>query len=188
MIKQLRPFYSPERLAQVYGHVYNHTTWPDHIERVHETIRVLDGFAARVDARTVADLSCGDGAIVNGSRHPWQAKYLGDYTTTGPIEDTIVDLSEVDVFVCSETLEHVEQPAKLLASIARKATHLLLTTPCGEWDPDNNPEHYWGWDVDGVRALLTEAGWIGDTMHLFTPVSVPLYTFQIWTCSRAVTT
>ena len=182
MRRQLRPFYTAEQRARIYGHAYDHTRWPDHVERVARTVQVLDDFAAKTGARTVADLSCGDGAIVGQSRHPWTGRHLDDYTRGGPVEHTIQALSPVDMFVCSETLEHVEDPDGLLVEIRGKARHLLLTTPDGE-DDDRNPEHYWGWDAGDLRAMLERAGWTDNTAELFTPSSVPYYTFQIWRCS-----
>jgi hypothetical protein len=180
--RQLRAFYTPDQLRQVYAHAYDHTRWPDHIERVTRTTAMLDALAARTAARTVADLSCGDGAIVGQSRHPWQARHLGDYVTTGPIETALDSLPPVDVFVLSETLEHVEDPDRLLARIRERARHLLLTTPHGEMD-DSNPEHYWGWEADDLRPMLHAAGWKDCQVELFTPESVVYYTFQMWTCS-----
>lgn len=182
MRRQLRPFYTPEQLAQVYNHTYDHTHWEDHKERVAKTISLLDEFAADTKSRTIADLSCGDGAIVRGSRHPWSLKTLGDYTSTGPIEVALLTQSHVDMFLLSETLEHVENPDGLLHSIRAVADHLVLTTPHGE-DHDENPEHYWGWTTDDLEEMLCAAGWTELTHELFTPESSGYYTFQMWRCS-----
>lgn len=183
MRRQLRPFYTPEHLAELYARPYDHTRWPDHVERVAETIHRLDRFAGMVGAHTVADLSAGDGAILNGSQHPWRRRILGDITgPAGPIERSLPLLKPVDMFVCSETLEHVQDPDALLAGIRAKSRHLLLTTPCNEQD-DSNPEHYWSWDTSDVLAMLKAAGWSWCWVGLFTPRSVTHYTFQIWTCS-----
>jgi hypothetical protein len=182
MRKQLRPFYTPEQLARVYNHTYNHTLWPDHRERVSKTTELLDAFALATNARSVADLSCGDGAIVGKSLWPWETKILGDYTSTGPIEEAITEIQHVDMFVLSETLEHVEDPDNLLAAIRVVSDHLLLTTPHGE-DTDENPEHYWGWDTEAIGDMLREAGWTPIACELFTPRSVEYYTFQMWMCS-----
>jgi hypothetical protein len=189
MIKQLRPFYTPEELAELYAEPYDHTRWEQHRERVGRTTELLDWLASKVDAHTVADLSCGDGAIVYGSTHPWDRRHLGDVkppantwwlTGTDRADDHVIP--DVDVFVLSETLEHVERPAELLAAIRQKARHLLLSTPYAEFD-DRNPEHYWGWDSTGIRELLDGAGWRPDHFELFTPQSGNWYTYQIWTCS-----
>lgn len=188
MIKQLRPFYTPEELAELYAKPYDHTRWEQHRERVEHTQKVLSRYALLTGACTVADLSCGDGAIVNGSAHPWTERFLGDVAPAsvwwlhGPIERTLALIPPVDVFVLSETLEHVERPAELLAAIRQKARHLLLTTPYAEYD-DRNPEHYWGWDLADIRELLIGADWEPDHFELFTPVSGNWYTYQIWVAS-----
>lgn len=181
MRKQLRPFYTPSEYARVYNQTYNHTYWSDHVERVNKTIDVLDYFADWTESETVADLSCGDGAIVNGSAHPWREKILGDYTSTGPIEEAIREINHVDMFVLSETLEHIQNPDLLLRQIRVTANHMVLTTPWGE-DNNQNPQHYWGWDHNDIEVMLHEAGWFNCGYELFTPVSNDYYTFQIWTC------
>lgn len=188
MIKQLRPFHTPEELASMYAEPYDHTKWPDHLERVERTQKILSRYALLTGARTAADLSCGDGAILREGRYRWEEWWLGDMAPaddswlSGPIEQTIGRIPAVDWFVLSETLEHVERPKELLAAIRQKARYLLLTTPYAEWD-DGNPQHYWGWDEDGVRDLLFPAGWVPLLHELFTPKSVRHYTFQIWVAS-----
>ena len=182
MRRQLRPFYRADQIAELYGRTYDHTRWPDHVERVAHTTGVLDRLADQTGADSVADLSCGDGAIVTGSRHPWRRCCYGDIAMTGtPIEKAITGIKPVDVFVCSETLEHVEDPDGLLAAIRAKSRALLLTTPADEAD-DSNLEHYWSWGVEDLDAMLDAAGWARREVELFTPTSVDLYTFQIWTC------
>lgn len=178
---QLRPFHTRERLAEIYDHPYDHTMWPDHIQRIEKTTRVLDEFAARIDARSVADLSCGDGAIVNGSSHDWDRIELSDLTRGAMIQDSLPRLAPVDMYVCSETLEHVEDPDWLLRTIREHAGALLLTTPCAKWD-DNNDEHYWAWDTVDLSDMLVTAGWNNGKVELFTPTVSMYYTFQIWTC------
>jgi hypothetical protein len=181
MRRQLRPFYDPIELMAVYSRRYDHSQWPDHILRVAHTADLL----RKMQPTSVADLSCGDAAIVDqaGCR---PIALLGDYTPGwqfyGGIEHTVTLIPPVDVFVCSETLEHVEDPDSLLAAIRTKADRLLLSTPIGE-DNDDNPEHYWGWDVDDVDSMLAAAGWTDRQVESYEPCPDPWYTFQIWTCS-----
>lgn len=182
MRKQLRAFYTPEQLAQVYSRTYDHTHWSDHIERVKKTTDLLDVFAMATEAKSVADLSCGDGAVVRNSIWPWESITLGDYVTTGPIEEALLHQPHVDMFVLSETLEHVEDPDNLLAMLRVVSDHLILTTPYNETD-SQNPEHYWGWDSEAVGEMLDAAGWTPIALELFTPASVKYYTFQMWMCS-----
>jgi hypothetical protein len=176
---QLRPFYSPEQRSALYRTRYDHCRWDDHYHRVAHTAALLAG----MQPGSAADLSCGDGAITAGLTCPL---YLGDITPgwplCGPIEDTIGQIPQVDVFVCSETLEHVENPGGLLAAIRGKASRLLLSTPDGEADAEN-PEHYWGWDVADLDRMLAAAGWgRRESERYVPPVLDPYYTFQIWRC------
>lgn len=189
-IKQLRPFYSAAQLEQIYKTPYDSGKWTAHIERVKRTAKIIDNFAAAMACETIADLSCGDGAIVNSTDHLWDRIYLGDLSKNGfadyqgPIEKTIHLIPHVDMFVLSETIEHVKEPGALLMKIREKTDHLVLSTPHGEWHTQN-PEHYWGWDLSGIAYLLREAGfkWEVDRAELFTPDSDNYYTFQIWATS-----
>ncbi|CAB4242282.1 hypothetical protein UFOVP222_99 [uncultured Caudovirales phage] len=180
MIERLRPKYSEEELKRVYDHQYDHTQWEDHITRIEETIRIGNIIPAFVSGlETVADLSAGDGAIINAINI--DKKILGDYVDTyeytGKVEDTITKIPNVDMFIFSETLEHVDNPLQVLKAIRKKTKWLLLSTPEDNWE-DPNPEHYWAWDKEGVQELLEKAG--------FEPVyfeSRPIiYTHQIWIC------
>jgi len=183
--KQLRPFYDEQGLARVYARGYDHTRWPDHIQRVKRTAEML----AAMQPSSVADLSCGDAGVVNqaGLGCPvWLGDLTGDYEFRGPIEKTILTVPPVDVFVCSETLEHLRDPDLVLRLIRGKAQRLLLSTPAGETG-DENPEHYWGWTPEDMRVMLSQAGWTPDGPYpqdqpdLFWPAQ-GYYVFQIWSC------
>lgn len=188
MRTRLRPAYTVQELTDIYPAPYDHTRWVDHVARVEATA----AFARRISSppESIADLSCGDGAIplaiADWARsklgHP-VALVLGDlvggWSIHGRIEDTVEILPPVDLYVCSETVEHLDDPDAILAEIATKATTLLLTTPLGETNTAN-PEHYWGWDEQGVGDMLTTTGWepLASTAWAYTPL--PYYTFQFW--------
>jgi hypothetical protein len=142
-------------------------------------------------ARSVADLSCGNAYIANTlverHGHEWTRLYRGDfapgYEFTGPIEQTIDEIPDVDVFVLSETIEHLDDPDAVLRQIRAKAKALILTTPDGE-DNDLNDQHYWGWDTEAMKYMLLNAGWNPETLTTLSfhdPVYI--YTYQIWTCT-----
>jgi 2-polyprenyl-3-methyl-5-hydroxy-6-metoxy-1,4-benzoquinol methylase len=180
MIKRLKPKWSDKELEKVYDHQYDHTSFDDHVLRVKHTIQfVRDNLPMNKNMLTVADLSAGDGAIANGL--PFPNKILGDYYPgfeyTGKIEDTIEQIPNVDLFVLSETLEHVDNPLEVLKQIRNKTNYLLVSTPQDNWE-DDNPEHYWAWDKDGVEGLLKDAG--------FEPIAflseTLWYTHQYWIC------
>ena len=181
MIIRLRPKYSDEELKSIYATPHAHSSWPDHRARVRATIALAKWFE---DVRSVADLSAGDAAIIDGL--DVHAKYIGDYATryefAGPIEKTIDLIPKVDLFICSETVEHLDQPDLVLKKIRAKTRYLVLSTPDGE-DNAGNHQHYWGWSADDMRALLIEAGFepvIFQSLKFDDPGLV--YDYQIWGC------
>jgi hypothetical protein len=187
MRKRLRPMPDKATLDQLYSKPHDHTLWDDHRIRVDVTGALAHHLTP--DKGVVADLSCGDAMIARRLSQSHGARLiLGDYAPgyeyTGPIEETIGKLAdrEADLFICSETIEHLDDPDAVLAAIRRKTGRLLLSTPDGE-DDDHNPEHVWGWDAEAVEAMLGVAG--------FEPIvhtTVDLrhgggeYAFQIWAC------
>jgi SAM-dependent methyltransferase len=181
--RRLRPAYTAEQLRQVYETPHDHRKWADHHLRVDSTIVLARWLSAMKGVRTAADLSCGNGAILDAI--PAEKKYYGDfapgYDFTGPLEETLDQIPNVDLYICSETIEHLDDPDKVLAQIRQKAKMMVLSTPIGE-DDDNNPEHYWGWDMAAVGEMLAAAGWQrGADMEVrLRPAFV--YDYQIWAC------
>lgn len=154
---RLRPAHTPERLAEIYAVPHDHTRWEDHRVRVAVTSAFARACAGRVGR--AADLSCGDGTILRAIDA--EVRLFGDFAPgwpiTGPIEDTIEQIPQVDVFICTETLEHVDNPGLVLKAIRAKTRGLVLSTPVDAWG-DDNPEHYWSWSRAGVEEILTAAG------------------------------
>lgn len=161
----------------------DHRAWPDHVQRVRETIALARRLGP---VESAADLSAGDGAIINGL--DVQRRYLGDfapgYEYTGLIEDTIWDIPDVDLFVLTETLEHLDEPQVVLKAIRSKARLLVLSTPLDAWN-DTNLEHYWAHDREGVEEMLSDAGWsVVEFLDLDYRSHGPAsYRFGCWTCS-----
>lgn len=182
--RRLRPAYTPDELDRIYQAPHDHTRWDDHRIRVGVTVEACRWFTRRGDVRTVGDLSCGDAAIARAL--DVDRLILGDYAPgydhQGPIDTTIEHLDPVDLYVCSETLEHLDDPDTVLGRIREKTRYLVLSTPVGAGQ-DANPEHYWSWDREDVEAMLTGAGF---TVEVFMPVDLRpagyYYCFGIWAC------
>lgn len=109
----------------------------------------------------VADLSCGNGLIASAlAEKAGTTPILGDVAPGWPIQgdlaDTIENVGPVDVFVLTETLEHLPDPAAVLAGI--QADVLVLSTPVEAWD-DREPQHLWAWDRQWISVLATAVGW-----------------------------
>jgi hypothetical protein len=179
---RLRPAHSAERLAEIYARPHDHTKWPDHMLRVDATNVIAKWAVGPV--HSAADLSCGDGAIL--SALDAQVRHFGDfapgYEYTGPLDETLDQIPHVDAYVCSETLEHLDEPEPILAKIRRQSACLVLSTPVDAWG-DHNPEHYWAWDREAVEAMLTAAGWkpIVYSALDIRPANGE-YCFGIWVC------
>ena len=181
---RLRDMPEAAELARLYAAPHQHTRWTDHRIRVDVTTDLATYLLG--DGQTVADLSCGDAAIARRLvSRCGAAAVLGDlapgYEHHGPIEETIHRIPHVDLFICSETIEHVDDPDKLLRLIRPKTDRLVLSTPDGETDGTRNPEHVWGWDADAVEQMLVDAGFRPWSKFLldFRPAGGD-YCFQLW--------
>ena len=136
------------------------------------------------DVNAAADLSAGDATIINSISA--KRRYIGDfapkYEFQGSIDQTIDLIPKVDLYICSETIEHLDDPELTLRKIRAKTRYLIVTTPDGETN-DSNLEHYWGWDTDGIRQLLESTGFspiIFSRIDFVNPPST--YNYQIWGC------
>lgn len=182
MIIRLRQKWSDEKLAELYAKAYSSDEWPEHKRRVDWTIGRLNLFlSTHPEIVTAADLSCGDGHILDRIEGPTN-KYFGDIVNAphidrhGSIEETIENIRG-DLLICSETLEHLDDPSYVLDRAAERFTWICITTPLGEIDPERNYEHYWGWDLWGISSLLSENGW---SPRWVDTLNESYYTYQLW--------
>lgn len=186
--------------AQVYPDGYRHDRWPDHVERVKASADMIERYADWV--HSAADLSCGDGALLNLISHRLERAVLGDLNgvpvsaavscrarvleTIGAaaLPDSLTHLEPVDLFILSETLEHLDDPDDLLARLTGHARHLFLSTPLEEPADSGNREHYWSWGQGDVHTMLQAAGWEPLEVSLLVPRSTrhlpDAYTYQMW--------
>lgn len=171
------PKYTDEELALMYAEPHDHREWSDHVNRVEETISFAKSHAL---FGRVADLACGDAAIARAlSSEPILGDYAPGYQFTGPIERTIRDIPFVDVFVLTETLEHLDDPETVLRRVRNKTRQLLVSTPLLT-EPDGNPQHYWCWDGEAVRDMLVQTGFDPYAYReIFNGIG---YHYQLWVC------
>lgn len=182
MIVRLRDKMSAMEMEKVYAVPHDAKRWADHVVRVDYTIQLGRTVAVR---NTVADLSCGNGSIANGITADLVilGDYAGSYQFQGDLVETLPLLGPSDLYVCTETLEHVDDPELVLSLIKQTgAATLLLSTPVDCFD-DDNPEHYWAWDQAGVEELLTKAGWtVQEYSALDLRKMQSPYIFGCWLC------
>ena len=177
---RLRSAYSENEIQAIYLQPHNHTKHEDHIIRVQKSIELLKEYNTY---NSIADLSAGDAAIIYSIDAG--VKYIGDYAPgyaiTGHIDKTINYLPEVDLFICSETLEHLDDPDATLKAIRKKTKYLFISTPNGE-DDNNNPEHYRGWNNEDMKQMLIDAGFDPVLYYLLELKEKYHYDFQMWIC------
>jgi hypothetical protein len=201
-LREARPEGEAAFYARTYPDGYKHDRWPDHVERVKASADLIDRYASLF--RTAADLSCGDGALLNMiSRHLSRAVF-GDLngppasalvSCRAPVVETcppgllpgslaVLEDRGVDLFLLSETIEHMDDPDALLKEITRHSRYLFLSTPVDEASWIGNQEHYWSWGQTDVHDMLQASGWSPMELQLFTPLSTRhldgAYTFQLW--------
>lgn len=159
---RLREAHSPEVLARMYARPHDSARYGrGTVMRVEMTIGFAQAVWPGCETMLVADLMCGDAKIaMNIALTPILGDIAPGYPIRGPIEQTIDDLGLVDLFVLSESLEHLDDPGAVLREIRELSERLLVTTPMEAWnDAEANPEHYWAWDREGVEELFGVAGW-----------------------------
>lgn len=170
-VNRLRPYPTPDELAVMYPKAHDHRLYGrGHGERVDATIALALTTLPPQQRVVVGDLSCGNGAIALALT-PARDRinlHLGDLAILdaalpgshymGPLEQTLWMMPHVDTYICSETLEHVNDPGTVLATIRAQADHLVLSTPLECWDGANG-EHLWAWDRAGIEDLMTRTGW-----------------------------
>lgn len=183
MIKRLRPRYNAQELKDIYATPHQHSQFPDHVIRVNQTVELANRLVNSED-RIGADLSCGDGEVLSrtsGLVERIYGDYAPGYSITGPIEQTISQLPYVDIFFLCETIEHLDDPYGVLRLIRAKTRKLILSTPLNETN-DENPEHYWGWDREGMESILISTGF-NPIFYEETELRSGWYQFQIWGCN-----
>lgn len=188
-IERLRPLPSPDELAVMYPAPHDHRIYgAGHMMRVEGTVALAQKHIPS-DVQ-VADLSCGNGEIARRLA-PLRTPILGDiapgYPICGPIEETISDIDAVDVFVCSETIEHLDEPLHLLNEIRRHTHWLVLSTPIDCFE-DTNGEHLWAWNRDFLDAYLQDNQWgygwnVVDYVEIDTRPVGDGYVYGVWICS-----
>lgn len=187
MIERVRPTHSDEVLAEIYSEPHDHRRYGHgHHLRVEATKVMAKWMRDAFELASVADLSCGNGEIALSLGFKPGDYHLGDYAPghgyTGPLERTLALIPEVDLYICSETIEHLDDPRRALFQMRDVASHLVLSTPIGAWG-DGNLEHYWAWDRSGVESLFTLVGWT-PVMHMTVDSTVlgESYEYGIWGC------
>lgn len=199
-LRDVRPEGEAAFYSGRYPDGYRHDSWPDHVERVKASADLIDKYRNQI--RSAADLSCGDGALLNMISRRLTRAVLGDLNgvpasaavscraqvleTIGPAElpGSLEHLEPVDLFILSETLEHMDDPDGLLMRLGDVARYLFVSTPVDESAEAGNLEHYWSWGTGDVYDMLAAAGWEPLERQILVPQSTlntpHAYRYQLW--------
>jgi hypothetical protein len=141
---------------------YAHTNLANcHNRFIHQNVIVAfgEGFGK---VSSIADLSAGDARVPRAlADYSDIIPILGDYADygyqyTGPIEVTMIMMPPVELYVSTNTLEHLNNPDAHLALVRQKCEKLLLSVPIDEHDAGG--QHLWFWTREGVEDMTKAAG------------------------------
>jgi SAM-dependent methyltransferase len=88
--------------------------------------------------------------------------------------------ASVDVVLSSQVLEHVTDPAAYLAEahrVLRPGGHVVVSTH-GAWVYHPDPTDFWRWTPDGLRLILSRAGFEVERMD--SVLGLLSLTMQLW--------
>jgi len=130
---------------------------------IHQNVEVAfgEGFGK---VGSIADMSCGDARVARSlAEYSGIEPILGDYGDwndgyqyQGPLSETVPQLPVVDLYICTNTIEHLNDPDADLKLIREHCHNMLLSCPIDEYDAGG--EHLWFWSREGVEDIFKAAG------------------------------
>jgi hypothetical protein len=190
---RVRPLYSDTELLELYGKPWEQAS-SDHPHLAHcpnpwiywDLMIAVGKSFTEIDS--IADMSAGDGRISRAlGEHHGVEPVLGDfapgYAHTGTLQETVPTLGIVDLYICTNTVEHLDDPDADLKVIREHTVEMLLSTPVEEWN-DPSGGHYWAWSRKGVEEMMLDAGFeVSAYVELdLTPYWNPHCKHGIWAC------
>lgn len=135
-----------QQSANLHKYTYDNRLYQWHINAFLDT---LNGFVAQADPTLVLDAGCGEGFVTQyiAERNPdlkitgvdlsreaieYAKEHFGEKATfrTGSVYKLPFSDKSFDLVVCSEVLEHLDEPLKALQELKRVSRkHVLITVP-----------------------------------------------------------
>ena len=140
-----------------------------HAQRTAMTADMIRKVSAQYELRTLSDLGCGDGALLDlirdlpvqmwgydaGEQNVAVARAKGLDVRQADILASSLEYG--DLITCCEVLEHLADPHGFLNRMP--GNRLVITSPSAETADWHYVHHAWAWDLDGYAALASGAGW-----------------------------
>jgi len=146
-----------------------------HLEEDHHRDRLLAAFdmvnvAIKMGGRTVVDLGCGDGGLLQllkeNNIKSWgydlMPKNIDYSVNVRGVDARYTDFKNdeieyADIAVMTEVLEHLEDPHGTVKNIPSK--FLIASSPYNETDQHHYEFHLWAWDNQGYKDLIVQGGY-----------------------------
>ncbi len=139
-----------------------------HLVQIRKQIeRITETHVRPLNSATLIDYGCG----ITPYRTFFSGhvdRYLGADLPINPRADITLSaegklpptLSDVDIVLSTQVLEHVDNPALYLQEAYRvlKPGGLLILSTHGYWIYHPNPGDYWRWTGSGLKKIIAEAG------------------------------
>jgi len=184
-------YYGQEDMDRDYGKPWEHAGY-DHVNLANcpnrwtfwnVCVAFGEGFGR---VASLADMAAGDGKIPRSlAEYSGIEPILGDYAPgyqyQGTYQETVPQLPVVDLFVSTNTLEHLNYPDDDLKLIREHTRQLLLGVPIDEHDAEG--QHLWFWSKEGVEDMIRGAGF--ERMAYCEVDMGPIWEhlkFGIWAC------
>lgn len=177
-----------------------HLEQPMHQWRLSEAARMVTDFVRehRSPRTHIIDLGCGDGGLMsliqqmNGdyvdvSGYDFQPTNAAGWTERGVRAESLDFVSEwdrvprADLYVCTEVLEHLEEPHELLRKIRERDAAVVCSSPHDEHEGSIDASHNWAWDVGGYTEMINGAGF-----HVIAIAVAGRFQVQMATPTRSV--
>lgn len=172
---------------------YSERAAAPHLEQIPHQARmykskdlVLDAYLD-FDIKTVVDLGCGDGGMLSLLKDVPIKSWGYDLQQTNidvAVNDRhvdarygnflIEDIEYADLAICTEVIEHLEDPHGFLKKLSTKVKFLVASSPNDETDTYHYEFHLWGWDMEGYTKLIEDAGFHVLQSHNLSPFQVYL--------------
>lgn len=170
--RQRRGYYTDEQIAADYGATpvpldatdprgYDHGNLANCKNRfIHQNVEVAfgEGFGK---VKSIADMSAGDARVPRSLAEysgiePLLGDYFAGYQFQGTLQETLPQIGVVELYVCTNTIEHLNDPDADVKLMREHCENMLLSCPIDEYDAGG--QHLWFYSREGVEDMFHEAG------------------------------
>lgn len=152
-----------------------HAEQPIHQPRMEHVATMASWLIPDFDIASCVDLGAGDGGLIQMIGFPetlrvppWGYDLMEVNVNVARSERQVDvrfgdfvndDIEWGQLAICTEVLEHLEDPHKMVRRIAEHCDFLIASSPALETAESHDAVHAWAWDMEGYRLLMEGAGY-----------------------------